>query len=462
MTISRFLCIASVLAIASSRTAVHAQQVTTEQKKAEAGDVKVPKGTLLPDQFRWRPSVVPDRIVLSWASDPATSASVNWRTASLAKDSVGQIALATDGPGFTNRITTVVGKPEAFVSNANLSHRHSVEFTNLKPDTQYVYRVGDGANWSEWCQFRTATTDARPFRFVYFGDSQNSLKSMWSRVVRQAFVDAPKAAFFLHAGDLVNDAEKDAEWGQWFYSTGFIHRSTPCLATPGNHEYDNKKLTPQWRPTFSLPQNGPEGLEESCYFLDHQGVRLISLNSNEKHQEQADWLKTVLAENSQPWTIVTYHHPMYSAKAGRDNTELRELWQPLFDKHNVALALQGHDHTYFRSGQMTRETNVNSGAPAANPTSGTVYVVSVSGPKMYDLTKAPFMQRGAEDTQLYQVIDVAGDELSMQAFTATGKLYDSFVIKRRPDGTNQLINKIPDTPENFRPAKPKKEDEKTK
>jgi hypothetical protein len=33
-----------------------------------------------------------------------------------------------------------------------------------------------------------------------------------------------------------------------------------------------------------------------------------------------------------------------------------------------------------------------------------VYVVSVSGPKMYNLEREDWMARTAEDTQLYQVI----------------------------------------------------------
>ncbi|MGC5033698.1 fibronectin type III domain-containing protein [Micromonospora sp. DT229] len=32
------------------------------------------------------------------------------------------------------------------------------EFTNLKPDTRYTYRVGDGTNWSEWTDFTTAVS----------------------------------------------------------------------------------------------------------------------------------------------------------------------------------------------------------------------------------------------------------------------------------------------------------------
>ena len=77
-------------------------------------------------------------------------------------------------------------------------------FKNLKSDTLYAYRVGDGANWTEYYHFKTASSKEKPFSFIYFGDAQNEVKTHWSRVFREAFRDAPRAAFTLHAGDLVD------------------------------------------------------------------------------------------------------------------------------------------------------------------------------------------------------------------------------------------------------------------
>ena len=92
------------------------------------------------------------------------------------------------------------------------------------------------------------------------------------------------------------------------------------LATPGNHEYlPGGSVTDHWRPTFAFPENGPAvpGLEETVWFLDYQGVRFVSLNSNEKIKEQVPWLRKTLAENPHPWSVVTFHHPLYNSKAGR-------------------------------------------------------------------------------------------------------------------------------------------------
>jgi hypothetical protein len=79
--------------------------------------------------------------------------------------------------------------------------------------------------------------------------------------------------------------------------------------------------------------------------------------------------------------------------------------------------------------------------------------VSVSGPKQYDSSADyPFVRR-AEDTQLYQVISVDQNQIKYEAKTAVGKLYDGFTLKKRAGQVNELIEQIPDTPENFRAEK---------
>ena len=114
------------------------------------------------------------------------------------------------------------------------------------------------------------------------------------------------------------------------------------------------------------------------------------------------------------------------------------------------LVLTGHDHTYARSGLVALEENLPEGTRARAGDAGTVYVVSVSGPKMYGVQREDWMSRAAEDTQLYQVVSIDGPVLIYQARTATGRLYDAFTLRKQPDGPNQLIEAIPDTPERLR------------
>ncbi|MCA9231309.1 MAG: exo-alpha-sialidase [Planctomycetales bacterium] len=414
-------------------------------------------------------TAIPERMLISWKGDPATSQAVTWRTDTSVEHAFAQIAVAEDGPLFVEKAKAAQVEATTTLVKTDLGPRyyHAVNFTGLEPETLYVYRVGDRTNWSEWTHFRTASQQPKPFSFVYFGDAQNSLKSHWSRVFREAFADAPRASFMLHAGDLVNSGNRDAEWGEWCAAGGWVNGTIPTIAIPGNHEYDLNRVNPtpeevesgdktlcrRWGARFEFPENGPPELLETCYYFDYQGVRFVGLNSMEDYDLQALWLDGVLAENTNRWTVVTHHHPVYSASVRRDNPELRDAWQPIYDKYKVDLVLTGHDHSYGRTNQKMYGDNEATGVRVQSEEGGTVYVVSVSGPKMYERNNFPFVRR-AEDTQLYQIISVEGDQLRYQAKTATGALYDAFTLKKQEGAPNELVEQAPATPEARRPEIP--------
>jgi 3',5'-cyclic AMP phosphodiesterase CpdA len=415
------------------------------------------------DKAIYKPTPLPDRIVLTWAGDPAHSQAVTWRTDTSVRIGVAEIAPAEAGPHFVAQARQVAAQRELLTSDNGRAHYHSVNFVDLKPNTRYAYRVGDTLNWTEWFQFTTASERAAPFSFIYFGDAQNDIRAHWSRVIREAIRDAPKARFMIHAGDLVNHGNVDTEWGQWFGAGGWLNAMIPNVPAPGNHEYpridqqdddSERALARNWRPQFLLPANGPAGLEDTVYWVDFQGMRVIALNSNEDQARQVEWLDKTLAENPNRWTVVAFHHPIYSNAPDRDNPELRRLWKPLFDKYRVDLVLQGHDHSYSRTGLDVPEDivgteNVPTGAAAKSAEGGTVYVVSVSGPKLYDVQRRPFMRRAGEAIQLYQVIHVDGDRLRYEARTAIGDIYDAFTLQKRQGQKNELIEQIPNTPESL-------------
>jgi 3',5'-cyclic AMP phosphodiesterase CpdA len=425
-----------------------------------------------PDKAAHAPRPLPDRVVLTWKGDPTSSQAVTWRTDTSVRRAEAQVGLANES-GRNLKWTTVAAVTTPHTSSLGEAHYHSVEFTGLEADTLYAYRVGDGVNWSEWFHFQTAARGARRFSFIYFGDAQNDIRTHWSRVFREAFREAPRAAFTLHAGDLINNAHHDGQWGEWFGAPAWVNATIPVVPSPGNHEYakldekDEKSprvLSINWRPQFTLPENGPKGvpeLTETAYHFDYQGARIISLDSNARQEEQVPWLREVLRSNNQRWTILTFHHPVFSPARNRDNAKLRELWKPVLDEFKVDLVLTGHDHTYARSGDVSGrgivgDTNLPKGYNQAyDPAIGTVYVVSVSGPKMYDLTPGDrWAVRFAEDTQLYQVITVDGDELRFEARTATNRLYDAFTLRKRAGRPNELIELLP--AEARRPAPAKK------
>lgn len=401
------------------------------------------------------PTPQPDRIILTFSGDPSRTQSVTWRTDTTVKAAMAQISIAHGAPRLrktateVQALTTVMDGRQVLTAGVK-SHYHTATFTGLQPGTRYAYRVGDGTHWSEWFQFRTAADGEEPFTFLYVGDAQNYIFELWSRVIREGYRNAPDARFIIHAGDLVSDAHSERQWSEWFMAGGWLHGMLPSVPVTGNHEYrpltaDDAKakrssLSVQWRHQFTLPENGPSGLEETAYTFDYQGARIVVLNSMEQEQDQRDWLDSVLSDNPNRWTIVSFHFPIYSTSGERDNRELRECWKPVFDKHHVDLVLQGHDHTYGRGRAWSFASNASTGVNRRDRKSGTVYVVSVSGGKMYDFKKGGWddydasLERKAENTQLFQTVRVEGNRLHYRSITAAGELYDAFELRKRHKG----------------------------
>lgn len=392
--------------------------------------------------------VFPDRIALGWKDNKAaTTQSVSWRTDTTVTAGIGMITEANPTPDLAATAVSVQALTEKATLEGKGVHSHTAHFSGLKPGTLYSYRVGDGSHWSEWFQFRTAQEGAAPFSFLYFGDAQIEIRSLWSRTIRGAYSAMPKADLLIHAGDLITTANADWQWGEWFEASGWINGVIPVLATPGNHEYfkgenGKRRISPHWRPSFVLPENGPSGMEERAYYLDYQGVRFVSLDSEGALQDknvmakQSAWLEGVLKDNPSKWTIVVQHHPVYSTKNGRDNEDWRAEMEPIFKKYKVDLVLQGHDHTYARG------INMPVGVSRKNP-DGPVYVVSVSGGKMYDIGLQDWMDRAASNTQLYQTVEIDGQTLAYQSYTVTGQLYDSFRLTKNASGKNTLTDLAP-------------------
>jgi 3',5'-cyclic AMP phosphodiesterase CpdA len=388
------------------------------------------------------PGIYPDRIMLAIPDDPATSRSVSWRTEYSITKSLAEIARVDAAPTLDQLAEAIEGTSEAWETGNEEAMGHKVIFTGLNPETKYAYRVGDGENWSEWFQFETSSDSVEPFSFLYFGDVQNDIKSYCSRELRQAYSHFPKADFMLFAGDLVSRSTEEY-WREFFYAGGWIFGMTPSIPTPGNHEYDKtedgtRTFSKHWNQIFTMPSNGPaEKYNNRFYYMDYQGVRLVSFDSPALGENKndstmiVDWLDKILEENPNRWSIVFTHYPVYSCSQGRNNEKYRESIKPILEKHGVDLVLQGHDHTYCR-GQNLSAANKSGGN---NP----VYVVSVAGPKMYGLNTSFWSDRVASNTQLYQHIKVGGDSLLFKAFTVAGELYDDFTIVKDMDGKNKFV-----------------------
>ncbi len=385
-------------------------------------------------------SQIPSRVILTWSGDPSTTQNVTWRTGALLDVARAEIAPMTANPDFAGDAKPVTATITRVELPGRLAAGHyQASFTGLKPDSQYCYRVGNGKIWSAWHVFRTATSAVGPFKFLYIGDAQNDIKSLWSRAIRVAYQKAPDARFVAMAGDLVAEGYDDRLWGELSEGFGFLSTSMPLLPAPGNHDLhqadksSSYKASPPWRQHFALPHNGPMGIDEldqQAYYVDYQGVRFVvvdanSFDSSEKakpagreriRDAQIAWLENTLKNNPNKWTVVIQHQPVFPIAHGRGFPEMEKLLAPLYEKYKVALVLQGHDHSY---GRMQKN--------------GVTYIISVSGPKMYELDSIHLakMAKTATDKQMFQVVDVTATRLSLKAYAIDGQLVDSVDVPAR-------------------------------
>lgn len=383
----------------------------------------------------------PDQIVLNVTEDLSTSMAFSWRTDFNTAKSKLQIVEESSRFDIANEAKEYEANAELLDFKDIKTWHHSLLIDGLKENTYYAYRVGTGEKWSEWLNFRTAGARDKPLKFIYFGDVQSNVRSLWSRVLKQAIRTVPDAQLILNAGDLINRGNNLNEWEEWFYASANVHSNIPIMPAAGNHDHGESaqgdyNISEYWNRQFNLPKNGPENVWGSCYFADIQNVRFIVLNTEmfntyeDSRVSQIKWLEDKLKNNTKKWTIMLFHHPIYSTKKNRDNVELRNLVKPLIDKYRVDLVLQGHDHTYARGMEKI--------PMEGGTTSQAMYVVSVAGPKMYEPLEADWMDKSVGFTQLFHGIEINNNRLIFSTYKVNGELFDHFEI-HKVNGRNKLI-----------------------
>lgn len=381
-------------------------------------------------------AVEPERIVLNLTEHPETSVAVTFRFYDEVETAFVEYIENADDVKLHKRANTVTVTPQVVYTDTTKTvaqYACSVILDNLKPNTAYAYRVGDHENNSPWYVFTTAKEENEDFKIVYLGDPQWGYETYLPRLYDAAIKTAPDAAFWYIAGDLVDYPYEDWQWDAFFEGGQNVFATYPQIMAVGNHAYlwayrdHRSELPPNWRPHVTQPENGPEGLKETCYYVDYQGVRFIVLNGNERLEEQAEWLEKVLKESDAKWIVAGIHQGFYPCGWERDYPEYRKLFVPLFEEFGVHLVLQGHDHAY------TRTYPLKDGKIVKKPSDGVNYVISVAGQKMYPI-KSKFddlyAKKGKEGVQYYQTIEFTKRRMIYKSYTVTGECQDELVIKK--------------------------------
>jgi predicted MPP superfamily phosphohydrolase len=106
------------------------------------------------------------------------------------------------------------------------------------------------------------------------------------------------------------------------------------------------------------------------YTREHMQFFVLDTNGNADMKKQLVWLETELSKSKAVWKVVYGHHPIYSAGHYGDNQAFIKSLTPLFQKHNVQLYINGHEHNYERTKVINGTTYLVCGAGAGTRPSG--------------------------------------------------------------------------------------------
>ena len=373
-------------------------------------------------------------VISTISEDSTTSRAFTWQT---------------DNPNLSAKLQIVKGKDTSFEGDQILNFEgtttslvldngatvgvHKVEATGLTPGTVYQYRVGDGSKegWSDVLTFETAPEE-EDFSFIYATDSQGETQSdfeLWKNTMNKAFETFPGASFVVHAGDFVEDSGSDDAWNYFLEeSTSWISR-IPIVPVIGNNDVMDDKFE-RFASYFHTPDNGASKLtgSETNYSFDYGSAHIAVLNTEGSIKQQTEWLKEDLASTDKEWKIVAMHRPVY----GGNTYKKIQDWAEIFDKYEVDLVLQGHNHEYSRSYPLKDGEITGDGSDLVRNHEGTVYVVAnASGPKFNEKKEDQFYHKihFQNNKQMFAGITIRGNTLTYQAYDVDGKLLDVFSIE---------------------------------
>lgn len=318
----------------------------------------------------------------NFGKDPGTGRNFTWITSSATKSGVIEYCAKDKFNGSDkNNIIKVAAK--SYETKTDLDKRaiHKVELVDLKPGTEYVYRVGSTGCYSPQGVFRTAGQVTDGFTFINITDTQGTSAgdyAVWKNTLDKALGKFPDARFLIHTGDMVDDGQRIKQWDLFTNAVGNELMNLPIAPTVGNHEMLNNNKTNynarNFTDRFNLPKEPDTGAPSgTVYSFDYGNAHIAVMNTqcgSSNLKKQADWLRHDMTGSHKLWKIVALHRGPYGATY--DTTDIRKAWAPAFDELGIDLVLQGHDHNYMRSYTMKNGAVVKTGK-------GTLYIVSNTG-----------------------------------------------------------------------------------
>ena len=328
---------------------------------------------------------------LSWMSESSGGGEVRWAPVSELEDGKLPADAATAETTDSGLATDLK------------RHFNHASMTDLEPDTEYAYQVGNEENgFTEVQRFTTGDVGGDD-EFLVFGDPQVGAgggepddAAGWDRTLSSAAATADDPSFFYSLGDQVNSAGNQEQYAQ--YLAPEATRTIPQATTIGNHDVSSKAYEQHFnRPNVSQDHGGG-GIVTSGgdYWFIEDGVLFLNINSNSSDMDaHAEFIDEVVAEHGDQarWTVLGFHHSIYSTAThwnDLDVKRLRKAIPPVAARNDIDLVVSGHDHIYNRTFLMDGEGKPvggsEAGAEEEKEGGQTLYLTltSSSGSKFYD------------------------------------------------------------------------------
>jgi len=247
-------------------------------------------------------------------------------------------------------------------------------------------------------------------RFAAIGDMGTGERPQYELAARmESFRQTFPFDFVITLGDNIYGGNDEIDFHTKFelpYAP-LLKAGVKFYASLGNHDSPSQSL---YKP-FNM--NG-----EQYYTFKKGNAQFFALDSGYMRPKELTWLEDALKKSDADWKICYFHHPLYSSGGFHGSaTELRGILEPLFVTYGVQVVFAGHEHVYER----------------VKPQRGiTHFVEGASGQlRKGDLRKGSALTAVGYDQDLsFILVEIAGDTLSFQTVSRTGKTVDSGVIPR--------------------------------
>ena len=274
---------------------------------------------------------------------------------------------------------------------------NKVTVSGLAENTSYQYQYYLDGAWSDTYTFETKSTEN--FSVMYVGDPQigasvgqddNSKEYHamndaynWNHTLSSALSAHSNVSFILSAGDQINQTSvsKDADkLEQQIEYAGFLSspllRSMPVATTIGNHDsksvnYSNHFNNPNTATSVATTEGKTDAGTD--YYFTYGNTLFVPIDTNNYNCATHENVikEAVEANPDATWRVLMFHQDIYGSgydHSDSDGIVLRTQLTPIIDKYDFDAVLQGHDHTYSRTYQLSSDGQTHSSYQSAPKT----------------------------------------------------------------------------------------------